>query len=80
MPQEDGTFGEPVTITTYSGEDIVIPPVLLEFRRAAEILCKAGLTRKVNDPEFKQTYLQPTENLIKFYGERIGFQEHSEVK
>lgn len=71
-PTEDQQLG-PVTVQTQSG-NLTIMPITLEFVRAANLLYDRGLAERVTD-NHGRNYLKPTEKLIEFFGQRIGFEK-----
>lgn len=71
-PQEDQNIG-PISFER-EGVNITVGPFPLEFRRAAQLLYEHGLAQRVTD-EQGRNYLRPTEQLMRFFGQRIGFKQ-----
>lgn len=62
---------EPASFDLPNGT-LTIGPITYEFRRAADILCQTGLARRMSD-EQGRNYLRPTEGLMQFVNQRVGF-------
>ncbi len=70
---------EPLTVQTPGGGNLTINPLTYEYLRGADLLCQIGFTQRMID-ETGRNYLRPTEVLMEFVGQRIGFKQVPETQ
>lgn len=70
---------EPTTFTLPTGGRLTIGPITYQYRRATDILCGIGFTQRMVDGAGRH-YLRPTEQLVEFIDQSVGFGQSPQIK